>query len=347
MTLILQTMKEVAADKERDEVLIPAYTCYSVPASIARAGLRPRLVDVDPRTLAMDPEALARADFSRALAVVSSNLYGIPNRLGEMEAIARERNVFMLDDSAQSLGARLNGRAVGAFGDAGLYSFDKGKIICTIQGGAVVAKQGPLASALSARLERLEASPWSESLMSSIKLPVYALFLRPGLYGAIRRMPFLGLGRTEFETRYVISRLGSAQTGVASLLAKRMGSLNQQRRQNARKLEEALQGRRGIELPTLPSGAEPVYVRFPMRVLDPANRERAVGELDRLGIGATTSYPKALLDVPEVAAMLRAPEAAMPGAREVANQIVTLPTHGYCPPDYAARAAQIISGAVG
>src|SRR5690606_8611336 len=51
MTLILQSMRRAAGDPRRQEVLIPAYTCYSVPASIARAGLRPRLIDVDPQTL--------------------------------------------------------------------------------------------------------------------------------------------------------------------------------------------------------------------------------------------------------------------------------------------------------
>src|SRR5690606_13714195 len=109
------------------------------PASIVRAGLRPRLCDVDPATMGMSPEALERADFSRVLAIVSANLYGLPNALPAIERITRERGVFMLDDAAQALGARIAGRAVGSFGDAGLYSFDKGKIICTIQGGAIVA----------------------------------------------------------------------------------------------------------------------------------------------------------------------------------------------------------------
>src|SRR5688572_17296285 len=85
MTLILQALAKAANDPRRDEVLVPAYTCYSVPASIARAGLRFRLVDVDPRTLGMDPAALETSDFSRVLAVVTSNLYGIPNDLPAIE----------------------------------------------------------------------------------------------------------------------------------------------------------------------------------------------------------------------------------------------------------------------
>jgi dTDP-4-amino-4,6-dideoxygalactose transaminase len=80
-----------------------------------------------------------------------------------------------------------------------------------------------------------------------------------------------------------------------------------------------------------------------MFVSDPARRPGVVTALDRAGIGATTSYPNALADVPEVAAMVPAQDLHTPGAKAVANTIVTLPTHGYCPPDLAARAARLVS----
>lgn len=344
MTLALQAMRAFANDPERDEVLIPAYTCYSVPASIARAGLRPRLCDVDPHTLGMDPHALDKSDFSRVLAVISANLYGIPNALPEIEAIARRRGILMLDDSAQSLGARYGARAVGAYGDAGLYSFDKGKIICTIQGGAIVSNNAALAAHIDALLRDLPDSTLTETLMNCAKLPVYALCLPPAMYGVVRRLPFLGLGRTEYETRYPIAQLSRPQTGVAAELSGRLDALNQQRRRNAAGIAKALQGVSGIALPAIATDAVPVYARFPMRILDPAARDNVVRTLDDAGIGATTSYPRSLADVPEVVATLRSPQAPMPGARAIAAQIVTLPTHGYCPPDLGERVRSILVG---
>ncbi len=337
MTLVLQALRSVANDPRRDEVLVPAYTCYSVPASIARAGLRPRLVDVDPRTLGMDPRALEKADFSRALAVVSANLYGIPNDLPAIEAIALERGVFLVDDGAQCIGARIAGRAVGTFGDVGLYSFDKGKVICTIQGGAIVCREDRVADAIGASMDALPDSTFAETLGNVIKLPIYALCLRPALYGAIRSLPFLGLGRTAYEERYPIAKLSAPQMGVAVELLRRLDAIAADRAAKAATLRAALEGAPGIELPAIAADAEPAWVRFPLRVTDASARDAFIAALDAAGIGATTSYPLALCDVPEVAAQLRSPRDAMPGARQVASQIMTLPTHGFCPDGYAER----------
>jgi dTDP-4-amino-4,6-dideoxygalactose transaminase len=344
MTLILDSLRKVANDPRRDEVLVPAYTCYSVPASIARAGLKFRLVDVDPRTLGMDPQALAKADFSRALAVVTSNLYGIPNDLPAIEGIAQARGVFMVDDSAQSFGARVGGRAVGAFGDAGLYSFDKGKVICTIQGGAIVCRDERVARAIGSAIDALPASTLAETFGNCLKLPIYSVCLRPALYGAIRSMPFLGLGRTMYEERYPIATLSAPQMGVAIELLRRLEGIAADRRENAAKLRAALDGMRGIELPALAPDAEPAWVRFPMRVTDASQRDAVVAAIDAAGIGATVSYPLALCDVPEVASRLRTP-GPMPGARLLASQIVTLPTHAFCPEGYEQRVRAAVAGA--
>ena len=78
-------MRATIGDSTRNEVIIPAYNCYSVPAAIQRAGLKPRLCDVRPATLGIDTDKLAGRDYSRVLAVLSANLYGVPNDLGAIE----------------------------------------------------------------------------------------------------------------------------------------------------------------------------------------------------------------------------------------------------------------------
>ena len=137
LTLLVRSLRDMAGEG-RDEVVVPSYTCYSVPASIARAGLRIRVCDVDPRTLDYDHDKLARTDLSRAVGIVSSNLYGIPNDLQALSRIAEEQGIFLVDDAAQCMGGKVNGRASGTFGTAGLFSLDKGKNITSIEGGIVV-----------------------------------------------------------------------------------------------------------------------------------------------------------------------------------------------------------------
>ena len=341
MTVALRAMRRACLDPGRDEVVIPAYTCYSVPASVQRAGLRPRLCDVDPATLAMCPDALSRLDYSRVLAVASSNLYGIPNPLPAYEDIARDRDVLMFDDAAQAIGARIRGRPAGAFGDVGLYSFDKGKIICTIQGGALVARDGPVATAIESAYAGVPLCGARESAANAVKLLVYVACLSPAPYGLIRRLPFLGLGRTDYHTPSPETRLGALQSGIAAELMARLELLNAGRRAVADDLREHLEGIPGLELPAVPPDAEPVYARFPVRVLDARLRGEFVDALQAAGIGATVSYPSALPDVAEVRALLRSADDHFPGARQLARQIVTLPTHGYCPPDLGRRVREV------
>ncbi len=80
LTLLLRAMRRLAP-AGRDEVIVPSYTCYSVAASIVRAGLRPRVVDIAPDTLDFVPGELAATDVTRVLAIIATNLYGLPSDL--------------------------------------------------------------------------------------------------------------------------------------------------------------------------------------------------------------------------------------------------------------------------
>ncbi len=339
MTLGLRALQRAAGDPRRVEVIFPGYTCYSVPASVERAGLVPRICDVDPLTLSPDLESLAGVDFSRVLAIVSANLYGMPNALQDMEGLARRHGFFMLDDAAQALGARYLGRPAGSFGDIGLFSFDKGKNITTLQGGVLVADRGRVSEALDFATTGLQPASLAATLATLCKLPVYSLMLRPGLYGAVRRLP-LGLGLTPFETDYPIESYSRALAGLATVQLQRLDHINGTRRRNADRLRAALASVPGLSAPQVLPGAEPVYPRYPVFV-EPEIRAGFISALERAGIGATASYPQALIDVPEVARRLPPDQRPTPGAREVASRIVTLPTHGYSPPDLALRIAAI------
>jgi len=202
-----------------------------------------------------------------------------------------------------------------------------------------VADAGRVADALDpAAAQLLDATP-SGTLATWLKLPVYSLLLRPWLYGAVRRLP-LGLGLTPYETDYPIAPFSRALAGLASLQMDRLDEINGTRIRNAARLRDALAGVPGLAAPRVLPGAEPVYARYPVFV-DPQLRAGLIEALERAGIGATASYPRALIDVPEVARRLPRDQRPTPGAREVANRIVTLPTHGYSPPDLGSRVAAV------
>jgi perosamine synthetase len=292
--------RALRGDAQRNEVVVPGYTCFSVPASIERAGLRVRVCDIDPQTLSYDAARLADFDFSRVLAIVSANLYGLPNDLGAIEAIARRHGVYMVDDAAQALGATCAGRPVGTFGDVGLFSLDKGKNITSMQGGILVTRDAEIAAALHRRVAALPGPGVADTLVQVLKLFAYALLLPPTRYGITRRLPFLGLGRTPYHAPSPLNRYSPALGAFAALLYARLDQLGAERRANARRVSAAIAAVAGIQPLALVPETEPVFVRLPVLAADAQARQALLGALDAAGIGATGSYPAAIVDIPEL-----------------------------------------------
>ena len=327
MTLLLRAMQSVRPG--RTDVVLPSYTCYSLAASTMKAGLRPRLVDIDPATLDFVPEHLDRLDFSRTLAIVATNLYGLPNDLARLSSIARDRGVFLIDDAAQSMGATVSGRWSGTCGDAGIFSFDKGKPASAIDGGVIVTNSDELAVAIRHKAPDSTPRPLLASAVPMAKAVVYAGLLRPWLYWIPNGIPFLGLGQTEYTTEFSMAgpdRFLSA-LGVSAL--DRLEGYVNTRRRNATALMSALQSLARIHQVRPVPGTAPTYLRLPILLEDRVTREEALASLRRAGIGASSSYPRALVDVPELAEVMRDQVGEASGGRFVADRLLTLPTHPY------------------
>jgi dTDP-4-amino-4,6-dideoxygalactose transaminase len=114
----------------RTEVVVPAYICPSVVETIAAAGLTavPAAVGAD---LNMAPAALGAVLGPATLAVVAPHMFGCPARIAEIEAACRAAGVFLIDDAAQVVGERCDGRLLGTFGDVGIISFAQSKAVVT------------------------------------------------------------------------------------------------------------------------------------------------------------------------------------------------------------------------
>lgn len=327
MTMLLRAMRRLRP--ERAEVVLPSYTCYSLAASTMKAGLQPRLVDIDPATLDVAPGHIERLDLSRTLAIVATNLYGLPNDLPRLRAIARENGVFLIDDAAQSMGAVAAGTWSGTCGDAGIFSFDKGKPASAIDGGVVVTHSDEVAE----EVRREAGNPGPRHLLSSAvplaKAAVYASLLHPRLYWIPNSLPFLGLGRTEYTTEFPLEGPDRflAALGVAALA--RLDEYVDARRRNAAALMNALRPLARIHQVRPIAGTAPTYLRLPILMEDQQTRDEALVSLRRAGIGATASYPRALADVPELAEVMRDQGRNAAGGRFVADRVLTLPTHPF------------------
>jgi perosamine synthetase len=328
MTLLLRALRRVGP-ADRDEVVVPSYTCYSVAASAVKAGLKVRIVDIDPETLDFDRQALAETDLRRALALVATNLYGWPNDMAALTKVTRDRGIFLIDDAAQSMGATVDGRLSGLWGDAGLFSFDKGKNVCAIDGGVVVTASADIAEALRADAASLSPPPFVTSAGHVAKALAYYAMLRPAAYGLATRVPGLSLGRTIFTTGYPVAGPDPRLSALAAVMLPRLDEFLAVRRANANALLRLVQQLPGVRTIRAGGRATPAYLRLPLLMDSEQTRDSAIATLTGAGIGATRSYPLSLADVPELQPSLVPDPRPLDGGRRVARTIVTLPTHPF------------------
>jgi dTDP-4-amino-4,6-dideoxygalactose transaminase len=106
-----------------DEVITPAYSFFATAGCIARVGATPKLVDIDPVTCNVNVAAVERAFTSRTRAVIPVHLYGLCADMDPLLDLARRRNVAVIEDAAQAIGARYRGRQAGSMGTLGCFSF--------------------------------------------------------------------------------------------------------------------------------------------------------------------------------------------------------------------------------
>jgi dTDP-4-amino-4,6-dideoxygalactose transaminase len=127
-----------------DEVIIPAFGCSAVVPPILALGAVPVLADIGAE-LNLTAETVGAVTTRNTKAVVVPHLFGNPADIGSIVELARQKNIRVIDDAAQALGATFDDRPLGSFGDAGIVSFGKEKVCFGIGGGAVAAH--PLLSA--------------------------------------------------------------------------------------------------------------------------------------------------------------------------------------------------------
>ncbi len=354
--LILLALKELFPD--RDEVLIPAFTCYSVPASIARAGLRIRLCDLQSESLDFDfvqlsallsekspprhedahsvagdaysPIALhgvaegARDSKNRILAVVPTHLFGIPADVPRLRELVQDPGIVVVEDAAQAMGESFEGRKLGTRGDVSFFSLGRGKALSAVEGGVIITDRNDIAEALDRHIRSLpQYNLW---LLAGLVLKAAGLMLltHPLLFWLPQSLPFLKLGQTLFEPGFEMLRMSSFQAGLTVNWNERLRETHNSRRKNVSQWIAVLQanGNRGPGLRIFPSMG---LLRFPITMHDGEKRQSLLKESARNGLGITAAYPDSINCLPG----LSIPGKTFPVAESLARQLVTLPTHNY------------------
>ena len=131
-----------ALDVKQGDIVFCSDLTFSATANpIIYQNATPVFIDSEYETWNMDPKALEKAfeKYPNPKAVIMVHLYGTPGKIEEVVKICKNHNVPLVEDSAESLGATLNGKQTGTFGEYGIYSFNGNKIITTSGGGMLVS----------------------------------------------------------------------------------------------------------------------------------------------------------------------------------------------------------------
>lgn len=132
------TKNESLKLKRGDEVIVPAVSWSTTYFPLQQYGLKVKFVDIDRKTLNMDLDKLEAAITDKTRAILSVNLLGNPNDFNRMNEIIADRNIFVLEDNCESMGATLNGKQAGTYGVMGTFSSFFSHHIATMEGGCVV-----------------------------------------------------------------------------------------------------------------------------------------------------------------------------------------------------------------
>ena len=259
-TAAIQLALEALGVRPGDEVLVPAFTFIATAASVVRAGATPVFVDVDPRTACMDPQAAARAISAKTRVLMPVHLYGHPAAMDALMALAREHDLKVLEDCAQSHLATWNGHLTGTLGDAGAFSFYPSKNLGAAgDAGAVITRNPELAD----RIRRLAN------------------------HGRTDRYNHAYLGWNE--------RLDAIQAAVLTVKLRHLPAWTERRRELAARYRAELAGvkpfGKPLVLPVEEPGCVPVYHLFATRHPE---RDRLAEALSAKGVDTAVHYPTTL-----------------------------------------------------
>jgi dTDP-4-amino-4,6-dideoxygalactose transaminase len=223
------------------------------------------------------------------------------------------------------------GQPLGSFGEASIFSLSRGKTLPAAGGGLIGTNNETLTYKCQRILGCLASSRDQEGsfgIGSAFEAALMGLFIRPSLYWLPASLPFLKLGKSIYDPSFSIRPMSKFQEQLASRLLPGLDHLVAIRQRNAARLRRALSGLQGLYIiwPTI-EGETSGCLRLPILLKDPVWRKRVLWELQQEGLGATGGCPAPLSDIPELRSKLAGPGSEFPVARQISQQLITLPTH--------------------
>ncbi len=338
------TLKALAARSGRTEVILPAYTAPVVLLPVQKAGLRPVAADVSLDTFNIDADSIRRRLTPNTLAVMPAHMFGIPCDMSAIRSAVEGSEAAVIEDAASALGAAVEGRMAGSLGDAGFYSFHRGKQISSVTGGAWVTDDDALAADIEREAATLARPSAMQRAATVAKLAAFSLAVRPWCYSIFHR----ALARfkdTEPHNAFLLAATPAMHAGAARALLNRLDAIVAARNERANRAREMLDGVAGVVLPQIPPGASPAYNHCPLLLPDERTRDAALAAALAAKIECTTLYGRTIYDAYGLGPDECGGSGDCPNAEDLARRLLLIPCHPLIPMHRVEQAAEIVRNA--
>ena len=282
--------------KNGDEVIVPSFTFIATANAPLFVGANPVFADIEEETFGLDPEDVKEKITEKTKAIIPIHYGGCPCKIRELKEIAEDYGLILIEDAAESLGARIGDKKVGAFGDSTMLSFCQNKIITTGDGGALITDSKEIYEKL--KLIRSHGRLETQDYFSSSEY-----------------MDYVTLGYN-FRMSNITAALGIAQL-------KKIDRIIEMRRENAKYLTTTLKREiKEILTPAPPRDYYNVYQMYTIRV---DRRDELMKHLADSGIMTKVYFLPVHLThfyKNELGYMCK-----LPVTEEISTQVLTLPMY--------------------
>ncbi|MHA1479125.1 MAG: DegT/DnrJ/EryC1/StrS family aminotransferase [Promethearchaeota archaeon] len=286
--------------KPGSEILVPSFTFIGTAYAPLYINAKPVFTDIEKKTFGLDPADVKRKITSKTTGIIPIHYGGMPCKIHELKEIAQDNNLLLLEDAAESFGAKYKDKNVGTFGDAAIFSFCHNKIFTTGEGGCVITDDDRI-------YERLKL------VQSYGRVLEGDYFLNP------KNLDYIELGHN-----FRLSSM-SAALGISQL--KKVDTIIQMRRKNAEYLNKSFKSFDNIVVPEPPtSHFFSVYQMYTIRILDgKLKRDNLMNYLSENGISSRIYFDP--VHKYSVFKNIVQEDIFLPNTEELTSQVLTLPLY--------------------
>ena len=285
--------------KPGDEIIVPSFTFIATAYAPLYVGAKPVFTDIEEETFGLDPEDVKEKISKKTKAIIPIHYGGMPCKIDELKDIAEDHNIVLIEDAAESFGARFKDQFVGIFGDSAIFSFCHNKVFTTSEGGCAVTDDKKIYERL--KLIRSYGKTVSKDNINTIQ------------------EDYIEIGYN-LRMSTILAALGISQL-------KKVNRTIEMRRYNAEYLNKRLKKIKHIKVPEPPStDYYPVYQMYTIRVLEGGEtRNKLMKFLGDKGI-ATKIYFEPLHNY-TVFRNLGYSNIELPKTEKLSSQVLTLPMY--------------------